>query len=80
MASESQSASFEAVWNTIRQWPAEERRSLATTIMASLAADQAAAVAKAHPADLIGTWRDAGPIDDAAAQSALEEELLRKHG
>lgn len=73
-------ASFEAVWNTVRQWPAAERRSLASTIMASLVADHAGPIPRSHPADLIGVWGDFGPIDDAAVQSALEEELLRKHG
>lgn len=80
MSASDHSGSFEAVWEMVRQWPASERRSLASQLLASLAADHATARPNTSPASLIGAWRDAGPLDDAAIQTLLEEELLRKHG
>lgn len=80
MAAANQSGSFDAVWETVRQWPAEDKRSLASQLLASLAADHVVSAPRAKPADLIGAWRDAGPLTDDAVRTLLEEELLRKHG
>lgn len=74
-----QQSSFEAVWYTVRDWPEPQRRSLTSRIVSSLASGEA--VPATRPAtDLIGAWRDAGPLDDAAVDALLAEELLRKHG
>lgn len=71
-------SSFEAVWFTVRDWPEPQRRSLASRILSSLASGEAVPVTR--PAtDLIGAWRDAGPLDDAAVDALLDEALLRKH-
>ncbi len=76
-----QSISFSTVWDTVRQWPADERRSLASQILASLSgeAEVKGDAAKARPSDLIGAWRDAGSLDDAAARAAIEDALIEKH-
>lgn len=79
MATGDQESSFEAVWFTVRDWPEPQRRSLASRILSSLASGEA--VPSTHPAtDLIGAWRDAGPLDDAAVDALLGDEILRKHG
>ena len=80
MAAANQPGSFDAVWETVRQWPTEDRRSLASQLLASLAADHAESAPKAKPADLIAAWRDAGPLTDDAVRTLVEEDLLRKHG
>ncbi len=72
--------SFDAIWETVRYWPPDDRRSLASKILASLAAAKETPSLTASPADLIGAWRNAGPLSDAAAQALLEDELMRKHG
>ena len=78
MATGNQHNSFEAVWDTVRTWPTPERRSLASRLLASLGSDEASSPQR--PAmDLIGAWRDAGSLDDAAVDALLEDELLRKH-
>jgi hypothetical protein len=78
MATGDQQSSIEAVWYTVRNWPAPQRRSLASRILSSLSSDEAMP-ATGPASDLIGAWRDAGPLDDAAVDALLEEELLRKH-
>lgn len=80
MASE-QSMSFGAVWDTVRQWPADDRRSLASQILASLSGESGVKgeAAKARPSDLIGAWRDADSLDDAAASAVIEDALIEKH-
>jgi len=72
--------SFDAIWETVRYWPPDDRRSLASKILSSLAAAGEAPSPETSPADLIGAWSNAGPLSDAAAQTLLEEELMRKHG
>jgi hypothetical protein len=79
MAAIDESGSFKTVWQTVRQWSAEEQRLLASQILASLAATNASPRAATTPADLIGAWRSAGPVDDATVQAVLEDELIRKH-
>ena len=79
MATSDQQNSFEAVWDTVRTWPTPERRSLASRLLASLGSDETGSPQR--PArDLIGAWRDAGSLGDAAVEALLEDELLRKHG
>jgi hypothetical protein len=78
MATGDQQSMFEAVWDTVRNWPTPERRSLASRLLASLGSDDASPSTRSA-SDLIGAWRDAAPLDDAAVEALLEEELLRKH-
>jgi hypothetical protein len=79
MATGDQQSSLEAVWDTVRNWPTPERRSLASRILASLDSDKASQRTNSAQ-ELIGAWRDADPLDDAAAEALLEDELLRKYG
>lgn len=79
MAAGNEQNAFDAAWDTVRAWPTPERRSLASRILASLDSDEQR-LAQRPARDLIGAWRKAGTLDDAATEALLENALVRKHG
>jgi hypothetical protein len=79
MSTSGQAGSFDEVWGEVRRWPAAERLSLASQILASLSAERETASGKARPADLVGAWSSADPVSDEVVQTILNEELSRKH-
>jgi len=68
------------VWNTVRDWPASKRWSLASLLLHSLNPNGDHAPARITPADLIGVWKVPNPPNDDDVKRIIGDERMRKFG
>jgi hypothetical protein len=77
------SATVGDIWERVKDWSAEDRRTLATKIIASLAGDSASGEPPTKPSsltDLIGAWAAPNPPTDAEVRQIIEDAIIQKYG